>query len=337
MKKNLRLPVIIVFVVVIALILPAILDIANVPVSKDDKEVLITIEDNTSIFGIAKILDDKSLIRSSVGFIAKVKLGKYNGKLTSGTYTLSPSMSVEEICAKLSEPKILRETATVTFPEGFSLEQMAKRLEEEGLVSEEAFLKAADEEYDFEFLKNIPKGDYNYRLQGFLFPDTYEFYKDSTAGEIIEKMLARFDEVYSSSGATYDDVFEIITKASMIEKEAKVESERPMIAGVIENRISKGMAFQIDATVLYDATNGLYDEQESTFIAKNIRELDSPYNTYMFGGLPAGPICNPGITSIKAALEPATHNYLYYHTDTKKNDGSHIFTETFNQHINTMK
>ena len=328
---------IIVLVIFFAFLLPAGLDFMNVPVSKDTTEVLVTIEDNTSTFGIAKILKNNSLIRSSVAFVAKVKTGSYNGKLTSGTYTLSKSMSVDEICAKLSEPKVLRETVVVTFPEGFSLEQMAQRLEEEGIVSKDAFLSAAEGDYDFDFLDAIPDADYNHRLQGFLFPDTYEFYKDSTAGEIIERMLSRFGEVYSSCAESFDDVFTVITKASMIEKEAKVESERPMIAGVIENRTKRGMPYQIDATVLYDATNGLYDEQASTFIAKNIRELDSPYNTYMYSGLPAGPICNPGITSIRAALNPASHSYLYYHTDPNKNDGSHIFTETFGQHINTMR
>ncbi len=328
-------------IVALALILffvvPVVLDFANVPKDKNGTEVLITIEENTSTAGIATLLKDNGLIRSKSAFMIKVKTSKYNGKLGSGTYTLSPAMSSEEICARLSEPKILKETVKITFPEGYSAEQMACLLEEEGIVSADSFLGALSDEYDYEFLKEIPKADYNYVLQGFLFPDTYEFYMDTTSHDIVDKMLQRFDEVYKSKKGNYKDVFKIITKASMIEKEAKLHSERATIAGVIENRSIKGMRYQIDATVLYDATDGLYNTDSASFIAQNIRELDSPYNTYRIDGLPVGPICNPGADSIDASINPEKHEYLYYHTDTNKNDGSHIFTKSLEEHEASMK
>ena len=312
-------------------------DFLNIPVSKDGEEVLVTIEDGTSTYGIGKVLKENELIRSSMVFLLKVKTSEYSGKLTSGTYTLSPKMTITEICQNLSEKKPVRETVTITFPEGYTIEQMAQTLAEKSLVSRDAFFSAISDSYEYDFLNEIPKDkDYTHALQGFLFPDTYEFYEDSSAHEIINRMLARFDEVYFSMATDSKDIFDIITKASMIEKEAKLESERPVIAGVIENRTSRNMPYQIDATVLYAATDGLYDNDNSAFIADKIKNLDSPYNTYMYAGLPAGPICNPGTTSIKAALNPDSHSYLYYHTDTKKNDGSHIFTETFNQHTSTM-
>lgn len=324
-------------ILIIVFVVPMIADFAGMPVDKNGKEVVITIEDNTSTFGIGSILKENGIIRSSLIFVLKAKMSEHGSMLSSGTYTLSPSMTIEEICAKLGERKPVRQIMTVTFPEGYSVEQMAKTLEEKKLVSQDAFIKALSDSYDYDFIKEIPKDkEYNHALQGFLFPDTYEFYTDSSAHEIIDRMLSRFNEVYFSMAKDSEDIFDIITKAAMIEKEAKLESERPMIAGVIENRIAKEMKFQIDATVLYAATDGLYNEEESSFIADNIRSMDSPYNTYKYAGLPAGPICNPGITSIKAALNPEKHEYLFYHTDTEKNDGSHIFTKTYDEHLHSM-
>ncbi|MBQ8588812.1 MAG: endolytic transglycosylase MltG [Clostridia bacterium] len=315
---------------------PVVMDIANIPVSKNGGEVLITIADGTSTLGIGSILSDNNLIRNKFSFLIKVKSSKYNGKLNSGTYTLSSGMTMEEIAEVISRPQLVKETVTITFPEGYTIEQMSILLEEKGIVEATGFLDALDEDYDYQFLKEIPDADYNYKLQGFLFPDTYEFYKNSTPHEVIDRMLGHFEEMYLGCTSDYQNVFEIITKASMIEKEAKLESERPIVAGVIENRTRNNMPYQIDACVLYAATNGLFDKDASGFISQNIRKLDSPYNTYMYSGLPVGPICNPGITSIRAALNPQSHNYLYYHTDTDKNDGSHIFTETYNEHLNTM-
>lgn len=336
MKKKRLILSILALAVIFIFVLPLAADVLDIPVSKSGGKITVTIEDNTSTIGIADILKDNGLIRSKIAFVARVKTSKYSGKLTSGTYTLSKSMSVKEICDKLSEPKVLRQTVNITFPEGYTVQQMAQALDDKGIVSQDAFLSALTDSYDYDFISYIPDGEYDYALQGFLFPDTYEFFTDSTAHEIIDKMLLRFNEVYTARAQSFQGIFEVMTKASMIEKEAKLDSERATVAGVIENRTRKGMAYQIDACVLYAATDGLYNREESAFIAKNIKELDSPYNTYMYAGLPAGPICNPGITSIEAALNPEAHNYLYYHTDTSKNDGSHIFTETFNEHVGSM-
>ena len=291
---------------------------------------------STSSYQIGNILQENSLIRSSVAFLVKSKSSDF-GTISSGTYTLNKNMSLDEMLRILTEPKAVIKTITVTFPEGYSVEQMASLLEEKKLTTTEAFLNALNDDYEFEFIDKIPRGNYNYKLQGFLFPSTYEFFENSSAHDIVHKMLSQFEIVYLSNADNYDNVFDIITKASMVEKEAQLSSERATIAGVIENRIEKNMLFQIDATVLYAATNGLYNQTESKFIADNIANLDSPYNTYKYAGLPAGPICNPGAASIIAALNPEEHSYLYYHTDTKKNDGSHIFTESMDQHIATMR
>lgn len=326
----------VIIVLMLLVIIPPALDIFNIPVSDSAEEVLISIDDNTSTLKVGKILEDNELIRSKFAFLIKVKTGAYN-PISSGTHTLKRNMTTSEIIEKLTIPKIARETINITFPEGYTAEQMASLLEEEGIVSQEEFLNALEDEYDFEFISYIPKADYKYALQGFLFPSTYEFYKDSDAHEIVTRMLSHFESIYKENADSYDNIFTIIIKASLIEKEAKIDTERPIVAGVIENRIKKGMPFQIDASVLYAATDGMYDVTDAPSIAGFIKNLDSPYNTYKYKGLTPGPICNPGITSIQAALNPQQHDYLYYHTDLTKNDGSHIFTQTYEEHANTIK
>lgn len=336
-KKIIILSAIILAVIILSItfIIPFSKDVANVPVSKKSEEVLVVIDNNTSTFKIGTILEKNGLIRNRFSFFFKAKTTDRK-PLNSGTYTFNKNMSIKEIIAKLSEPQVVLKTVMITFPEGYTAEQMGELLEEKHLVTAEEFMKALEDEYDFEFIKKIPEGEYNHALQGFLFPNTYEFYENSTAHDIIHKMLSQFEVEYMAISADYENVFEIVTKASMIEKEAKLESERPKIAGVIENRIKESMPLQVDATVLYASTNGLFNESDGSYIANQIATFDSPYNTYKYPGLPAGPICNPGLTSLKAALSPEEHNYLYYHTDNEKDDGSHIFTETYSEHLITM-
>ncbi|MBQ9972688.1 MAG: endolytic transglycosylase MltG, partial [Firmicutes bacterium] len=145
-------------------------------------------------------------------------------------------------------------------------------------------------------------------------------------------LLAEFQAQYSKVVDMLPDgmtMSEAITIASLVEREAKLDSERDTISGVIQNRLDIDMILQIDASVVYAISDGLYDVERVLY--KDL-EVDSPYNTYKYKGLPVGPICNPGIESIRAAMNPEDHKYLYYHTDTEKNDGSHIFSETYSQH-----
>lgn len=337
-KKSLTMIIVLLAVIILMLlcVIPPALDIFNIPISGSSDEVLISIDDNTSTLKVGSILEDNKLIRSKFAFLIKVKTSAKN-PITSGTHTLRRGMTSSEIIEKLTRPKIARETINITFPEGYTAEQMASLLEDKGIVSKSEFLKALEDEYKFEFLSYIPEADYKYALQGFLFPSTYEFYKDSDAHEIITRMLSHFESIYKENADSYENIFTIITKASLIEKEAKIDTERPTVAGVIENRIKSGMPFQIDASVLYAATDGMYDVTDGPSIAGFIKNLDSPYNTYKYKGLTPGPICNPGLTSIKAAINPEKHAYLYYHTDTSKNDGSHIFTKTYEEHANTIE
>ena len=226
----------------------------------------------------------------------------------------------------------MKNTITVTIPEGYSIEKIVDKLCESGLSVRMDYESALKDDYDYEFLDMIdPPDDCFYRLEGFLFPSTYEFYADASAHEIIDRMLGEFEKQYKTVSSSYDNLFEIITKASLIEREAKVDADRAKIAGVIENRLNADMLLQIDATVIYAISQGKYDIDRVLY---EDLEYDSPYNTYKYKGLPIGPIACPGIDSIKAAVNPEKHDYYYYRVDTSKNDGSHIFTQTYDEHVN---
>jgi UPF0755 protein len=289
---------------------------------------------------IAQILKDAGLIKFPSAFVKRVKESEYRGSLQPGEFTLNTGMSTWEMIEILGYVEPSRQVmCTLTIPEGYSIEQIAKRVDSEGICSEEEFLDAVQEGvYDYNFLDSIPAdANVTYRLQGFLFPATYDIFEDTTAYDIVDMMLAKFEEVYSGS---YEEqatamgytAFEVVNRASIVEREAKLDEERPIIAGVINNRLEQGMMLQMCPTVLYPITNGIYDKSEVTY---DDLEVDSLYNTYKYTGLPVGPICNPGAVSIYAVLYPDENNYLYYHVDNEET-GSHIFTETYEEHLETQ-
>lgn len=290
----------------------------------------VTIPDGANSVEISKILQENGIIKSRSYFLARLYFSPYRGKLRHGTYEIERNSLLDKVFEALSKDGDLKESVTVTIPEGYSVEMIEDKVAELGLCTKPEFEAALKKEYDYEFLKYIPESsDIKYRLQGFLFPETYEFFKDATAETVIDTMLSQFQKETEYLQLKNEDMFEIITKASMIEREAKIDYERTIIAGVIENRLAKGMKLEIDATTAYAVTDGRFYKNR---IVNQDLEVDSKYNTYKISGLPAGPICNPSVKSIIAAAMPDKHNYLYYHTDNEKNDGSHIFSENFSEH-----
>jgi UPF0755 protein len=242
-------------------------------------------------------------------------------------------MTNDEIINILGTQGEQKATIKFTIPEGFSVQQIGQRLEDEGIVTKDEFYDAVNNvTYDYRFFSEIPT-DREYRLQGYLFPDTYEIYEDATATDIVSRMLSRFDSIITAEaydqaeelGYTLD---EIIILASLIEKEAKMESERPTIAGVMYNRLDIGMPLQIDATVQYILSQGMYQAIRLTYADL---EVDSPYNTYKYKGIPVGPISNPGNKAIEAALNPESHDYFYYLL-TNPETGEHVFNRTLEEH-----
>ena len=322
-------------IIVIAIIIfgaPAITEYFSTN-STAENTVTDTIPEGATITQIADILHDCGVIDNKIAFRLKVKLSKYNNKLNWGTYTLDSGMSLTDVVEHLGQSGN-QNTVVFVVPEGFSAQNIAERAESIGICTKKDFLSALSDNYDYEFINFIPNGKYDYKLQGFLFPDTYSFDLTADAHTIINAMLANFDAKYKQYIGEYDSkIFETIIKASLVEKEAKLERERPTIAGVIENRLKIDMPLQIDAAIVYAETDGIFD---LTGVTYNNLEVNSPYNIYKNKGLPPGPICNPGISAIKAAAKPQNHNFLYYHTDNSKNDGSHIFTQTYEQHLDTM-
>ncbi len=297
---------------------------------KGDKSV--EIAQGSSIVSVADTLKKEKVISKKIKFITEAILSGNKGNIKYGKFDFKDGMSYGEVINTLVTEGAKKDTIRLLIPEGYSVENIIDKMSEAGIGDKESINAALSKDYDYEFLKNIPdKG--KYRLQGFLFPATYEFYRGTAPEEAIDKMLAEFEKQYKTVATGYDNVYDIITVASIIEREAKIDSERATISGVIKNRLDKGMKLQLCATVLYEITDGKYDKQKVYY--KDLK-TDSPYNTYMYEGLPPGPIANPGIKSIEAAMNPEKHDYLYYHTNEEKNDGSHIFTKTYEEHEETL-
>lgn len=321
--------------VVLTVSLPVIIEYNRSESS--DITVEVYIPEGASEQKIAEILKEKGVINYEISFRLKMYNSPYRGKLNYGAYTLYKEMCLDDVIRTLAKPSIVEKGIKFTVPEGWSAEKIAELCESKGFCSKEEFLKTLKEgEFNYSFIDEIPDVQgVKYKLEGYLFPSTHFFDEDANAYMIIDTLLGEFERQYNKvKSKKPQDVSmnDIIIKASMIEREAKIDSERAKIAGVIENRLKKGMLLQIDATVVYVISEGKYDVDRVLY--KDL-ETDSPYNTYKYEGLPAGAICNPGILSIQAAMEPEAHNYLYYHTDTNKNDGSHIFSENFSQHTNS--
>lgn len=301
-------------------------------------DVQVEIPKGASSAKVASILHKAGLIKYEYAFVLRIKGTEYKDKLQPGTFTLNTGMStlemIEQLCYVEPTPEPI---AKLTVPEGYTIEMIAAKCEEEGIFTAQEFLdEVASGKHGISYTKDHETGDYE--LQGFLFPATYDIYEDTTPGDLIDKMLAKFEEVYAGLDKSriaelgYSD-YEIITMASIVEREAKLSEERSIIAGVIYNRLNAEMMLQMCPTVLYPLTKGIYDKSEVTY---DDLELVSPYNTYNNYGLPIGPICNPGEASIEAVLYPDDNNYLYYHVNEEADEGSHIFSEDYDGHINTQ-
>lgn len=278
--------------------------------NKTIMNVDVSIPRGASTETIANILDDKGLISNALYFRIVSKFNGYDGQFQYGDYVFNTGMNEEDIMKILVTEGAKRETVKFTIPEGYTIVQIAKKLEDEGVCTSKDFMTAiADVDYGYKFISEIPER--NLRLQGYLFPSTYEIYKDSTAQDVVSTMLKQFDYVFKDEyytraqelGYTVD---QIISIASIIEKEVKVPEERAKVAGVIYNRLNINMNLQMCSTVMY-----VLDKPREKLFYKDL-EIESPYNTYKYAGLPLGPIANPGEASIKAALYPEENDYLYF-------------------------
>lgn len=283
---------------------------------------------------ITKKLEDAKVIRNGAIFRVLVRLRNVGGKFVAGEHRLVTGMSMNQIIDVLTAaPRLDVAEVTVTFPEGQRLEQYAATLKQAGLIaSDDEFIKATKEDYDFEFLRFRPPG---VGLEGYLFPDTYRFTKGMKPNEIVRRMLENFDrrvtgEMRAKAQAQpLGNIHRALTLASLVEREAQKADERRTIAGVYANRLAKEMPLQADPTVQYTIGSPADWWPRGDALANALRQ-PGPYNTYMMPGLPPGPIANPGLASIQAALDPEKHEYLYFVA--RGDDGTHAFARTLDEH-----
>ena len=291
-------------------------------------ETVVSIDPGMTSREIAKILNEAELIQSPILFQAITKLARVDNKLKAGTYKLSPGMGTVGIVRALAQGKV--ELIRFTIPEGISIRELADLLEAKGLVSKERFLYlATGEDQDFK----VVEGDMEFsgNLEGYLFPDTYAAEAGITEEAIISMMVREFAQTVLPEWAENDvderaralGLHGVITLASIIEKEAKLPEDRPLVASVFYNRLNLNMPLQSCATVQFAL--GSWKMRLSLDDLK----IDSPYNTYIISGLPPGPIACPGLSSVRAALEPADSDYLFFAANQK---GGHVFSKTFKEH-----
>ncbi len=295
--------------------------------NKEELTASITIVSGESLDEIAEELEEAGLIEYPLLFkLFAAFTGKAeDGKIVSGTYELTTDMDYSALLTSIGPQSPVRSVVTVTIPEGYTMEEIFALLEENGVCSAEDLMEAAEtEDFDYAFLENVSATGAN-RLEGYLFPDTYEFYMQASATSVINKLLSNFETRFNEEMQTQLEELgrtmeEVMIVASIIEKETDGQDQKD-IASVIYNRLSEDNTetngyLQMDSTIQY-----LLDERKENLTAEDLA-VDSPYNTYLYPGLPVGCICCPGLEAIEAALNPNETDYYYFYLG---NDGTTCF------------
>jgi len=287
--------------------------------------VIVNVSSGMTTGDIANILAERQLIRDKNAFLLAAKQAGLDKSLQAGEYALSPNMDVHQMIEVMAKGKTVYLQFTV--PEGFTVEQIASLLEEKRLARKDRFLALAQQYSPFD--KDTPRPDVKYLAEGFLFPDTYRISPGTSEEEILQTMAREFlrqytPELQEKARASGLSAYDVIVLASLIEREVQLAKERPMVARVFLNRIKLDMPLQSCATIQYILG---YPKEDLT-IADT--QLPSSYNTYLHQGMPPGPVANPGLPSIQAALNPAQGDWLYFVVDGKT--GGHRFSQTLAEH-----
>ena len=296
------------------------------PLSKGEAEEVFVIEEGQNLKEIAQNLRIERIINSKWTFIIYVFLGGRTKSLQAGKYNLSSDMNIVEVVKKIINGETIQDWVKVTFPEGWTNKQVEEKLVELGIISLEKRKFFAISTESFLFLADRPKGP---NLQGYLFPDTYYFEKEITIEDVIKKMLRNFgnkltQDLREEIKQQNKSIYEIVTMASIVQNEVSTVQDMSRVAGIFYNRLKLGIPLQSDATVNYVTGKKLRQPLiEDT-------KIESPYNTYLNSGLPPGPISNPGLEAIRAAIYPEETDYIYFLNPL---DGKTIFSKTFEEHI----
>jgi UPF0755 protein len=307
---------------------PSIVENKSDNAEDDEKHVQVKIREGSSTSEIAEKLSEKGVIKSPLRFRILARLRGYDDKFRPGAYTFTTGMEDDEVFAKLltGEKRLIR----FTIPEGFGVKEIAERLASLDLVDKEEFLKAAADFTPYDYMRKRP--NVFYAAEGFLFPDTYAVESDTEIEDIMELMARTLDDRLTKKMRTRAEemglsIYDLITLASLVEREVRFPEDRPIVAQVLLKRLKLNMPLQTDATLQY-----LMDTpKEEVSIADT--QIDSPYNTYQHVGLPPGPIANPGMAAIEAVLHPSETEYLYFVADRR---GHNHYAYTYEEHLNLV-
>ncbi len=300
------------------------------PVDKNDNTIIkFEVKKGDNWTQVAKRLSENKLISNETVFKSYINENNLSSRLQPGVFNLKRSMSLSKIVENMTASKELKDVVKVTIPEGKEIKHIVKLLKKKGVInSGEKFISILkNEKFDYEFLNGV---DRKTNLEGYLFPDTYQFYKGTDEKEVIKKMLDRFDNVYSSKYRKRAKELnlsdnEVITLASIIQREARATKEFSKVASVFHNRLKMNKQLEACSTIQY-----VLKERKDVLTYDDLK-INSPYNTYKNVGLPPAPISSVGEIAIKAALYPDKTDYLFFVVK-NKGDGTHYFAKTFAEH-----
>ncbi len=334
MKKTIFLIFITIILVIVSYSFYFQFKIEN-PAGTENEPVAFTVKNGQSSLDIAESLRDQGLVSSKYFFTAYVKKANLGASLKAGEYILSPTMSIKVIADILAKGETLERERAIKFIEGWRIDDMNDYLKKEAVTFDDGFKNLAEQKLkdtklslgNYTFFKDVPE---SVDLEGFLFPDTYRIFKDAKTEDVIYKMLDNFDakltpQMRDDIKKQNKNIFEIITMASIIEKEVRSVEDMKLVSGIFWNRIKRGQPLESCATLAYIL--GVNKKQYSL----EDTQIDSPYNCYRNPGLPPGPISNPGLNAISAAIYPAKTDYLYFLTSSI--DGKTIFSRTYDEHL----
>lgn len=302
------------------------------PFVSNKDTIRFTVKDGDSLSNLINNLSNQKVIGSKLFIKWYIKNHNLNTTIKPGSYAFLSNISLEKLIESLNTGKFSDFAIKVTIPEGYDINQIAALLQQKNVISKEQFIQSVKNYALPDYIKKDSKRKYS--LEGYLFPDTYEFTKGMKGDQVIDIMLNNFERVMkdiedkNNLNIKAEDTDKIINMASIVEREAQKENERAMIAGVFYNRLKIGMQLQSCATVEYAL--GVHKDK----LYNNDLKINSPYNTYLVKALPEGPICSPGRLSIEAAIMPEKTKNIYF---VSKNDGTHFFTDDYKKFLEVKK
>ena len=299
--------------------------VRGVQTSSAQEKIYLRVKPGMTADDIGTLLQQHGVISSKYNFWLTAKLNGADSKFKTGNYALHRNMEAREVLRMLVDGAT--SSLRFTIPEGYNVREIAKRLSDEGLVDQKEFLRAAKTFAPYSYMKKSAQADY--AAEGFLFPDTYEITNDASAEDVLKMMTEAFDskltpELRERAAERELSIYELITLASLVEKEARFDEDRPIIAQVFLKRLRVGMPLQSDTTLQY-----LLDGPKEDVSIEDTK-MESPYNTYQHQGLPPGPIANPGMAAIRAVLYPADTGYLYFVADRQ---GHNHYSMSYEEHL----